>query len=319
MTAPKVSVIIPAYNVAPYISETLASVFSQTFQDYEVVLVNDGSTDTDELERLLQPHLNRIHYIKQDNQGAGAARNRAVRAARGEFLAFLDADDFWLPEHLDEQVRFITSGDYDLVYADALMFGDSPLAGRTFMDVTPSIGDVTFLSLITHRSCIVTSGVLARREKVLEVGLFDESLRNSQDFDLWVRLVRRGARANYQRKVLLRYRCRTDSLSGDEVNRLARQIRVYEKIDKCYDLTPEEHEALNEVLNKVKALHQLEIGKMELLKGKYSEAREALKKSDSYTRNWKLKGILLLLRVAPQLLRHLYKRRTSPNLSAFEG
>jgi len=313
MTVPKVSVIIPAYNVAPYISETLASVFSQTYHDYEVVIVNDGSTDTGELETLLEPHLSRINYIKQDNQGAGAARNRAVRAARGEFVAFLDADDFWLPQYLEEQVRFITSGDYDLVYADALLFGDSPLAGRTFMDVTPSTGDVTFLSLITHRSCIVTSGVLARREKVLEVGLFDETLRNSQDFDLWVRLVRYGARANYQQKVLLRYRCRTNSLSGDEVNRLARQIRVYEKIDNSYDLADEEHQALNQVLNKVKALHQLEIGKLELSKGKYEEARQALKRSDKYDRNWKLRGILLLLRVAPQLLRHLHTRRNFSN------
>jgi glycosyltransferase involved in cell wall biosynthesis len=81
--------------------------FRATFTDYEVIIVNDGSPDTEDLERALEPFRDRIRYFKQRNRGAGAARNVGLRAARGEFVAFLDADDLWLPNYLDEQMRFI--------------------------------------------------------------------------------------------------------------------------------------------------------------------------------------------------------------------
>ncbi|MDQ2920430.1 MAG: glycosyltransferase, partial [Acidobacteriota bacterium] len=209
--APIVSIVMPAYNAAPYISETLNSVFGQTFTDYEVIVVNDGSPDTVELERALEPYLSRIRYIKQKNLGAGAARNEGLRAAQGEFIAFLDADDLWLPTYLEEQLKFIRENDFDLVCADAMHFGDSPLAGKTymeaFMETAPLAGEVTFLGLVSAEQSLITSGIVARRAAIIEVGLFDEGLRNSQDFDLWLRLVRHGFRLAYQRQLLLRYRC----------------------------------------------------------------------------------------------------------------
>jgi glycosyltransferase involved in cell wall biosynthesis len=237
---PSVSVVIPAYNVAPYIVETLDAVFAQTFTDFEVIIINDGSLDTDELERALAPYLDRICYVSQENSGAAAARNRGVQQAHGEYIAFLDGDDVWMPDYLDSQLRFMRGGDYDLVYADALLFGDSPVAGKTYMETTPSVGPVTFLSLVRNESHVITSGVVAKRVALIEAGLFDESLRNAQDFELWARLARRGARLAFQRRVLLRYRCREDSLSGDVMNRLAREIRVYRYIADTYDLTPAE-------------------------------------------------------------------------------
>jgi len=96
-----VSIIIPAYNVAPYIGETLDSVFAQTFADYEVIVINDGSPDTEDLERALARFIDRINYLKQENRGASVARNTGLHAARGQFIAFLDADDVWLPNSLD--------------------------------------------------------------------------------------------------------------------------------------------------------------------------------------------------------------------------
>jgi len=107
---PVVSVIIPAYNVAPFIGDTLRSVLAQTFSEYEVIIINDGSPDTVELESVLAPYLDRIIYLKQENQGAGAARNTGLRAARGEFVAFLDGDDQWLPAFLEKQLKLIRSG-----------------------------------------------------------------------------------------------------------------------------------------------------------------------------------------------------------------
>jgi glycosyltransferase involved in cell wall biosynthesis len=306
---PTVSVVMPAYKVAPYISETLRSVLAQTFTDYEIIIVNDGSPDTVELELELEPYLNRIRYIRQENRGAGAARNEGLRAARGEYVAFLDADDLWEPDYLSEQLKFMHSGGYDLVYADALLFGDSVLAGRTYMQVAPSTGEVTMLTLINGQCNVITSGVLVRRALVMEAGLFDEQLRNSQDFELWVRLVRRGARASYQRKVLLRYRYHEDSLSGDTLNQIKRELRVLGKIESTYDLTPREREEISKAIAAVRGNLELETGKLHLARGEFKEAREAFAKANAARPNLKMKGALLLLRVAPGLLRKAHLRR----------
>src|ERR1041385_762350 len=99
---PVVSVIIPAYKVAPFIRETLDSVFAQTFTDFEVIVINDGSPDTVDLENAIENYRHAITYLKQANQGAGAARNAGLRVARGHFVAFLDGDDLWLPNFLSE-------------------------------------------------------------------------------------------------------------------------------------------------------------------------------------------------------------------------
>src|SRR5277367_2362464 len=124
---PQVSVVIPAYNAAAYNAGTLDSVFAQTFADFEVVLVNDGSPDTDALEQELKPYLTRIRYFKQANRGPSAARNLGIREAKGMYVAFLDADDFWLPQHLSSQIsRLGGNKNLGLVYSDALhLRGDS--------------------------------------------------------------------------------------------------------------------------------------------------------------------------------------------------
>src|SRR5437870_2295504 len=133
-TSPKISIIIPAYNATSYIGETLESAFAQTFIEYEVIVVNDGSPDTEAFERVLDPYGDRIRYLKQENRGASAARNTGLRAARGEFIAFLDADDLWLPNYLNEQMAFIREHDVDLICADAIVFGDSSVDDKTYME-----------------------------------------------------------------------------------------------------------------------------------------------------------------------------------------
>ena len=304
---------MPAYNAASYIGETLDSVFEQTFTDYEVILVNDGSPDTVELDKAIEPYLNRIHYIKQKNLGAGAARNEGLRAARGEFIAFLDADDLWLPNYLEEQLRFIRENGFDLVCADAMHFGDSPLAGRTYMEtympIAPHVGEVTFLGLVSAEQSLITSGIVVRRAPIIEVGLFDEALRNSQDFDLWLRLVRHGARLAYQRQLLLRYRCQQNSLSGDEINRTARQLRVYDKIESSFDFTPEERSAVFRAIEGRRALLEFELGKLYLERGDFEKSRAAFSKANSFGRTWKTVVAVLLSRWSPGFMRNIYLRR----------
>jgi glycosyltransferase involved in cell wall biosynthesis len=310
--APIVSIVMPAYSAAPYIGETLDSVFAQTFTDYEVIVVNDGSPDTVELERALEPYISRIRYLKQKNLGAGAARNEGLRAAQGEFVAFLDADDLWLPNYLEEQLKFIRANNFDLVCADAMHFGDSPLAGKTymeaFMETAQFTGEVSFLGLVSAEQSLITSGVLARRAPIMEVGLFDEGLRNSQDFDLWLRLLRHGARLAYQRQLLLRYRCHENSLSGNEINRTARQLRVYDKIES-FDLTPDERPAVLKAIEGRRALLEFELGKHYLEQGDFEKSRAAFSKANNLRRSWKTVVAVLLSRWSPGFMRAIHLRR----------
>src|SRR5438552_653435 len=121
--AERVSVIIPAYNVAPYIAETLKSVFAQTKSAFEVIVVNDGSPDTEKLEEVLQPFRDRIVYLKQENRGLSGARNTGIRTATGDLIALLDGDDLWMPQYIETQTEFLRSHpEYDLVYCNAVFF-----------------------------------------------------------------------------------------------------------------------------------------------------------------------------------------------------
>src|SRR5215218_1377267 len=159
---PLVSVIIPAYNASEFIAETLDSVFAQTFTDFEVLLINDGSPDTEDLERVVQ-RFPTLRYVKQENRGAAAARNTGLRAAAGELVAFLDADDTWSPNFLEQQTEFLKNSRVDFVFCDAHLFGDSVLSGRTFMQVQPPRGAVTPERLLAVQVTVLTSTVLSRR------------------------------------------------------------------------------------------------------------------------------------------------------------
>jgi glycosyltransferase involved in cell wall biosynthesis len=313
---PTVSIVIPAYNVAPYIGETLDSVFAQTFADYEVIVINDGSPDTEELERAIQPYQERIRYLSQKNSGASAARNAGLHAARGKLIAFLDADDLWSPNYLAEQLKFMREYDCDLACADAMIFGVSADAGRTYFDAVmktaPAMGDVTFLELVNAERSLITSGVVVRRDLILEVGLFDEALRNAQDFDLWLRLARHGARLAYHRHVLLRYRSRPNSLSGDAINSHRRELRVFDKIEQSYDFTPDERAEVSLLIRNRRALLEYELGKLYLLPGDFARARESFARANGFglAPSWKPRVALWLTRLAPRLMQALYLRRT---------
>jgi glycosyltransferase involved in cell wall biosynthesis len=310
-TNPTVSVIIPAYNVAQYIREALESVMAQTFTDFEVIVINDGSPDTVELNHAIQPFREKIIYLEQKNLGAGAARNNGLNEARGKFVAFLDADDIWLPNFLAEMVSFIESGDgCDLVYANALLFGNPEVSGLTYMQTNPSQGEVTCESLLAERCNIITSGVLARKEPILEVGLFDVELRNSQDFDLWVRLAKRpGARMAFTSRVLLKQRHRPGSLASDSIKSVKAELRVMAKTALRDDLTPAERAAIESTVAMRNASLAVDHGKVSLAEGDFASARRSFQKAFDYYRSWKLRLVLFWLRLSPRTLQRFYQLR----------
>jgi glycosyltransferase involved in cell wall biosynthesis len=162
VTPPRISVIIPSYNTASLIAKCLDSVFAQSFPVFEVIVVNDGSPDTEQLEQVLQPYRSKIVYIRQENKRAAGARNTAIAKAQGEFLAFLDSDDSWLPDHLASQVELLCADlALDLVYSDALLLSASSHP-KTFTQRCPSEGDATFEALVVERCQIPISTVVAK-------------------------------------------------------------------------------------------------------------------------------------------------------------
>ena len=306
---PLISVIIPAYNSAEFMGETLDSVFAQTYTSFEVIVINDGSADTPELEQVLQRYPSNLRYIKQENQGAAAARNAGLRAATGDLIAFLDADDTWVPEFLEKQMALLKRSETDFVFADARLFGDPKLDGLTFMQVEPSNGPVTPENLLSVTVCVLTSTVLALKKPILDVGLFDISIRRGQDFDLWLRLSKAGVRMAYTREVLAAHRIVESGLSGGAISQLERTLSVIETVKARMQLTRTEQEALE--INRSRTLRELatELGKKKLLERDFSGALESFNEAQKIQHVWKVFFVCLGLRVAPGMLWRIYNRR----------
>jgi glycosyltransferase involved in cell wall biosynthesis len=316
MSDPLVSIVIPAYNAARYIRETIEAIRAQTCSDYEIIVVNDGSPDTVEFENAIFPYREFINYLFQSNRGAAAARNTALRIARGRYVAFLDADDFWLATYLEHQLAFLAAHpDVDLVYADAHLIGDSPLAGHTFMQTAPSRGAVTVKSLLSLTCHVIASGVVARRSVILDAGMFDETIRRGHDFDLWVRLASRGARLAYQRRVLLTRQIHLDSLSGDAISESERALAGLRRIERTLALSADEREALEKSVVWLTARIEIERGKLCFGAGDVGGAIAAVERAYHLAPRVKLGAILFALRIAPRWLRWLTQVRRASALA----
>lgn len=309
-TDPLVSVIIPAYRAAESIAATLDSVLAQTFKDYEIIVVNDGSPDSEELDKTLEPYRDRITYLRQENQGPGGARNTGIRKARGRYVALLDADDMWNPEHLAAQLAVLEANpSIDVVYADARIFGDVPQAGRTVMELCPSVGEVNFERLVTRQCTVHICVSVCRREALLRAGLFDPAFRGTEDIDMWLRIVRQGGRIAYQRQVLGRYRRHAGSLSSDRVSMLEGFLAVLAKAARDPLLTTRQREVLERQLVVERASLELQKGKNAFLAGDSEAAVSHLTRANAQHKSLKLAAVVMLLQVAPRFLRALYSWR----------
>jgi glycosyltransferase involved in cell wall biosynthesis len=183
-SAPLVSVIIPTYNRAAMVGRAIESVLAQSFRDYELIVVDDGSDDG--TGQALSGYRDRITVLRQSNRGVSAARNRGIRQSKGRLIAFLDSDDLWLPEKLSRQISFFRDR------PEALICQTEEIWIRNGRRVNPKkrhrklSGDIFLPSL---ELCLVSpSAVMLRRPLFDKIGWFDESLPACEDYDLWLRI-----------------------------------------------------------------------------------------------------------------------------------
>jgi glycosyltransferase involved in cell wall biosynthesis len=237
--APTISIVMAAYQAADTIAEAVASALAQTVPPLEVIVCDDGSTD--DLAAALAPYRERVVLLHKEHGGAAAAWNHALRAAAGELVLRFDSDDVLLPGAL-EALRELAAArpDLDLLSTDVYFDVDGELVGR-FYDENPfPVADQR--AAILERCFVGWPAV--RRERLLSVGGFDESLRNGADWDAWIRMILGGARAGLVRDPLLRYRIRPGSLSSDRTRSLQARVAVLDKILSHPGLTPGERKAV---------------------------------------------------------------------------
>ncbi|MDY6950923.1 MAG: glycosyltransferase [Thermodesulfobacteriota bacterium] len=185
---PLVSVIIATHNRAEFIAETVESAIGQTYRRIEIIVVDDGSTD--DTRQVLKKYENKIKYIYQDRAERSKARNRGFRYSQGEYIAFLDSDDIWLPQKIEKQVKVLNERqDVGLVYVD-VQFIDAkgePHSGGARWDTRKR--DVLYEDLMTNNIVTgTTSSAMIRRSCLDKVGLFDETMNTCEDLDLYRRI-----------------------------------------------------------------------------------------------------------------------------------
>lgn len=235
LPAPRVSVIVPCFNAEDYVGQALDSALAQTHGNIEIIVVDDGSTDS--TPEILAGYADRVRVLRQQNSGSAAARNRGIDAATGELVAFLDADDFWFPEKLQMQVSHLVScSDCAVVYCGWLTLSAGP-DGRFPQPVrpAPNVGDDRIdpersgwlYHLLLQESVVHTSTAVFRRDVIESVGRFDESLRRGQDLDYWLR-TSRVTQIHKLSAVLSVYRLHADSITR-QPNPVNYRARVIEK------------------------------------------------------------------------------------------
>ena len=283
MLPPKVSVIIPTYNRSYFIKDAVESVLNQTYQDFELIVIDDGSTD--KTKEVLASYEDKLRYIYQDNQGRSAARNHGIKLARGEYIAFLDSDDIWFPDKLARQVPILESAPPDIILVHGYKYmvdnNLQPISGweakLRCLYAQAEKGEETYENYL-RAACIFTSTILLRRIAVIEIGGYDASLQGQEDLDLYLRLLLKGYNfAFISDPPLIKYRLHGDNIDKKRCN--YSYLQVYEKhLNECLKLETEQK------ISKAKNLLYQALAKTHYRLGNYPQSRNYWQ--HACTKNW---------------------------------
>jgi glycosyltransferase involved in cell wall biosynthesis len=278
VSVPAVSVVIATYNRAKFITDTLDSILGQSFRDFEIIVVDDGSTDN--TREVLAPYESRIHYIHQNNRGPSAARNLGVQCAQGSWISIQDSDDLCAPNHLSTLYGFAQKhGDFGMVFANGAYLAGPEHHRNTIIPAGKShrlAEKGVQLEDLFDKSIVRLQAALISKACYEAVGGHDESLRISMDLDLAFRLFNRFPLA-YLDEVVFHYRKHSGNISGNQELRLRENIRVIEKLLS-------ENPRAESILGKRRVAARLAYRYYRLAKGRWKhgerdQAREALKEA----------------------------------------
>jgi len=287
---PLVSIIIPTYNRAKFLPRAVNSVLNQTFKDFELIIVDDASTDNtkDIIQGFKDPH---IRYIKHnDNRGIAGARNTGIKTSKGEYIAFLDDDDEWLPEKLTLQVRkFEKCPDrVGLIYCNYTSI-DVTTGTKRDKNLVPCMNNILYKQLLSGN--IIGSGTyLIKKECFDKVGLFDEEVLGKEDWDMWIRIAR-YYHFDYLLETLVIHYDHPSQMTSN----LNKRYIALEKIIK-------KHENNMRNFPKIYSRHLNILGKLHLLYRKRKKCIYCLLKSIRYNPFKKSSYLYLLLSLLPQFL-----------------
>ena len=283
MTAPRVSVILPTRNRAHLLPRAIRSVLGQSFPDWELLVVDNGSTDgTEVLVRHFQKQDARISYLAEAKRGLPRARNRGLKEAQGEWVAFLDDDDEWLPERLSRQITFLESHpEIGLLYSQAHV---KNAKGET-IGLKPSAAPVFTFEELLERNSIPLPTVMVRRQCLEKVGGFDETLGFVEDYDLWLRISKQFA-IDFLPETLAIYHYHGANMSLKWFELHQNSIRVFDKLlGICH-----ESSHVTKIACRLVFLHYL-LARGHIFVKELPEARVHLKKSRALMRRHPFPGM----------------------------
>ena len=274
--SPAVSVVIATYNRAELLTETIESVLKQTFRDFELIVVDDGSTDN--TEKVLKSYGDRLHYIHQENRGPSAARNAGIQYARASWISIQDSDDICAPDHLESLYRCVEKRtDLRMVFANGAYLNDPkcktiiPLKkSRRLAERGVQLNDLFSVSIVRLQAALLS------REALLSIGGLDENLRIAMDLDLAFRFFMRFPIA-YLDKVVFFYRRHEGNIGRNHELRLLENLRVIEKLVQDF---PDSIKILGRHhINRRKAYRYYRLAKSRWKAGKKDAAKDALREA----------------------------------------
>lgn len=230
-----ISVIVPTYNRTKYICTALESILSQTYPNYEIIVVDDGSEK--ETQRVLEKYAGKIKYIYQKHAGLSAALNTGLKNSSGELIGFLDDDDLWADRLFEEVYQIFADSDTDIVFFDRRFLKDN--LKRELLDLNPvpeeflsDFESTAILEKLFERNFIPINTAIVKRKCFDEVGLFDVSLKTCMDWDIWIKMSYAGLKFRYSNKVLAFIRVHEDQMSKDRISMILGEVKVLEKAER---------------------------------------------------------------------------------------
>jgi glycosyltransferase involved in cell wall biosynthesis len=276
---PVVSILTPAYNSSAFIAETIESVLRQTWSDFEMLIVDDGSTDgTIDIVRAVAGRDPRVKSFSSPHGGPATARNIGLQHAGGQFMALLDSDDVWDPRYLSEQLALLyRQPQISIVSANVVSRGGR-FDGTPFWPITSGTHELQTHEPIAQENAVSVFAVF-RRQVAERIGGFDSRYTGNEDYDFWLRAMNAGFRVLQNRVVLGQYRRRPDSVSSDDVRMLNGIIGVLESAGRLQGRLEADRALID---------HRLAWFREELVK---AEVRSSLERRDGVTASERLRAL----------------------------